>query len=119
MAYDEGLEERIDEILKDRSHVAPKKMFGGVAYLLHGNMAVGIVGNDLMVRVGKEAYAKALKQPNVREMDFTKKPIAGFVFVDAEGVDDDAALRKWVDAGMGYAATLPKKSAKKHPSRKG
>jgi hypothetical protein len=96
MAYDEGLAERIRSVLEGRPKVTEKKMFGGVAFLLGGKMFVGIVKGDLMVRVGPERYSDALKKSHVRPMDFTGKPMKGYVFVAPPGVDDDAALDRWV-----------------------
>src|SRR5690242_5929015 len=96
MSYDEGLAQRIREALEERRGVAEKKMFGGIAFLLNGSMFCGIVKEDLMVRVGPARYAEALEQAHARPMDFTGKPMAGYVFVAPEGVESDEALSKWV-----------------------
>ncbi|MEQ1833416.1 MAG: TfoX/Sxy family protein [Candidatus Eisenbacteria bacterium] len=106
MAYDEGLAERLAEILARRKGVTSKKMFGGLCYLLGGKMFVGIVKDTLMVRVGPAAYADALAQPHAREMDFTGKPMKGYVFVAPAGFDSDRDLRAWVDRALAFAATL-------------
>jgi TfoX/Sxy family transcriptional regulator of competence genes len=111
MAYDEGLAERIRGVIDGRSGVSEKKMFGGVAFLVHGNMFVGIVKDELMVRVGPEAHPAALKRPHVRPMDFTGKPMAGYVFVSPAGLDEDAELERWIDLGARFVATLPRKPA--------
>ena len=118
MAYDEGLAGRIRTVLDDERGVAEKKMFGGVAFLLHGKMFVGIVKNDLMVRVGPERYGESLKQPHVRPMDFTGKPMAGYVFVAPAGVSEEETLAAWIRHGLAFASTLPEKKAKP-PRRKG
>lgn len=108
MAYDEGLAERLGELLAGRNGVTQKKMFGGMCYLLHGKMFVGIVKRTLMVRVGPEGYADALKQPHAREMDFTGKPMKGYVFVEPAGFDSDADLRSWVERALQFVSTLPR-----------
>src|SRR5262245_32154189 len=109
MAYDEGLAQRIRELLDEETALAEKRMFGGVAFLVGGNMAVGIVKDELMVRVGPEAHAAALAEPHVRPMDFTKRPMKGFVFVAPPGFEDDADLARWVSRGVRVAASLPRK----------
>lgn len=106
MAYDEGLAERLAEILARRKGVTSKKMFGGLCYLLGGKMFVGIVKDTLMVRVGPAAYADALAQPRAREMDFTGKPMKGYVFVAPAGFDSERDLRAWVDRALAFVATL-------------
>lgn len=119
MAYDEGLAERIRSVVEGRSGVSEKKMFGGVAFLVHGNMFVGIVKDELMVRVGPERYPAALKHSHVRPMDFTGKPMVGYVFVAPAGLDEDAELERWIELGARFAATLPRKQGKspKKPKR--
>lgn len=109
MAYDEGLAERIRGLLEDRGKVSERRMFGGLAFLIRGHMTVGIVKEELMVRVGPETYPQVLREPNARAMDFTGRPMKGFVFVSAQGLDSDADLERWVERGVGYAASLPTK----------
>jgi TfoX/Sxy family transcriptional regulator of competence genes len=109
MPYDEGLAERIRESLEDRRGVTERKMFGGLAFLLRGNMFVGIVGRDLMVRVGPQAHENALSRPHARPMDFTGRPMRGFVFVAAPGYEFDADLRDWVARGVAFADPLQPK----------
>jgi TfoX/Sxy family transcriptional regulator of competence genes len=109
MAYDQGLAQRIREALDERSDVAEKKMFGGLAFLLAGNMCVGVVGDDLMVRVGPHAYDEALREPHARKMDFTGRPMKGLLFVATEGLEADADLRRWLERGIRFAAALPPK----------
>ncbi|HSK96785.1 MAG TPA: TfoX/Sxy family protein, partial [Euzebyales bacterium] len=93
MAYDEALAERVRELLAERTDVSERRMFGGLAFMVGGHMACGITGDDLMVRVGRDAYDEALDLPHTREMDFTGRPLTGIVYVDAAGTADDAALR--------------------------
>jgi TfoX/Sxy family transcriptional regulator of competence genes len=109
MPYDDGVAQRIRECLEGCSGVVEKKMFGGIAFMLNGNMCCGVVRDVLMVRVGKDNYAAMLGQPHAREMDFTGKPLAGFVYVEPEGFEDDADLAVWVRRGVEFAATLPPK----------
>lgn len=123
MAYDEGLATRIRARMDDPLGVSERAMFGGLAFLVYGNMCVGIVGNDLMVRVGAAAYEKALAEPFVRPMDFTGKPLQGFIYVDADGIDTDAQLDAWLDRARAFVSTLPpkdttKKSTTKKPSKR-
>lgn len=109
MAYDEGLAERIRERVGDTAGVKEKKMFGGLAFLLRGNMCVGVVGEELMVRVGPNAYADALARPHAREMDFTGKPMKGLVYVATEGIEADEDLDAWIGRGVAFADSLPAK----------
>ena len=109
MAYDEGLAQRIREALDERVDLTEKKMFGGLAFLLGGNMCAGIVGEELMVRVGPDAWQDALAQPHAREMDFTGRSMKGFVYVGCEGFDDDATLLAWLQRGVAFASSLPAK----------
>jgi TfoX/Sxy family transcriptional regulator of competence genes len=111
MAYDEGLAERIRGVLDDREGVVEQKMFGGVAFMMRGHMCVGIVKDELMVRVGPEAYDALVRQPHARTMDFTGRPMKGLLFVAAEGLERDSDLERWVERGLGYAASLPAKAA--------
>ena len=109
MAYDEGLAQRIREALADADGLMERRMFGGIAFMLHGNMAVGISGDELMVRVGPEGYDEALAQPHARVFDMTGRVMRGWVVVAAEGIADDAALDGWVEKGADYARSLPPK----------
>ncbi len=109
MAYDEGLAQRIREALADADGLSERRMFGGIAFMLHGNMAVGISGDELMVRVGPEAYDEALAQPHARVFDMTGRVMRGWVVVAAEGIADDGTLGEWVRRGANYARSLPPK----------
>ncbi len=109
MAYDEQLADRIRRAAGDELGVGEKKMFGGLCFLLHGNMAFGVVGDELMVRVGPDAWAEALRQPHAREMDFTGRSMKGFVYVGVDGLAEDADLQAWLDRGVAFAGSLPAK----------
>jgi TfoX/Sxy family transcriptional regulator of competence genes len=107
MAFDAALAQRIRNVLESESGVTEKHMFGGVVFILNGNMAVGVAGNDLMVRVGPERHEALLAAPHARAMDFTGKPMKGFIFVAPEGISRRAELVRWVRCGVDYAGTLP------------
>jgi hypothetical protein len=84
-------------------------MFGGIAFMLNGNMCCGVVKDDLMVRLAPDRSEEALQLPHARPMDFTGRPMKGFVFVEPAGVATDEALREWVKRGVEFASTLPAK----------
>ena len=109
MAYDHNLAQRIIEVLQGTPALDEKKMFGGVGYLIHGNMAVGVHGNDLMVRVGPENHAEAMKHPHTRPFDLTGRPMSGWLVVEAAGIEDPAVLAEWIQLGVTYAQSLPPK----------
>jgi TfoX/Sxy family transcriptional regulator of competence genes len=109
MPYDEGLAERIRGALDGRAGVSERRMFGGLAFLLRGNMALGVLGDELMVRVGPDGHARALRQPHAREMDFTGRPMKGFVYVACEGFESDRDLARWIERGVRFAESLPAK----------
>ena len=119
MAYDEGLAERIRGTLEEVAGVSEKRMFGGIAFLVRGHMAVGIVLDKLMVRVGPESYDRVLRERHARRMDFTGRPMKGFVYIVASGYESDADLQRWVDLGVGHVASLPAKAGgTSRPARK-
>jgi TfoX/Sxy family transcriptional regulator of competence genes len=112
MPIDENLVIRIRKILAKVDGVSEKKMFGGLCFLVNGNMALGLVKDDLMVRVGPDSYEKLLAQTYVRKMDFTGKPLKGFLYVAAKGTDSGKDLKKWVSKGIEFAMSLPSKDKK-------
>ena len=109
MAYDEALAARIRAALQDQDAVTERKMFGGIAFMVGGNMACGVIRDDLMVRVGPDAHDAAVTEPHVRPMDFAHRPMRGMVYVAPDGVRSDEALARWVHAGAALAASLPPK----------
>jgi hypothetical protein len=115
MAYDERIAARIRRVVANRRDVEELRMFGGLCFMVRGHMACGIVGDDLMVRVGPASYDEALAEPHVREMDFTGKPLRGMVYVDRNGTSGEAGLGRWVGRGVEHALSLPpkEKAAKK------
>jgi TfoX/Sxy family transcriptional regulator of competence genes len=112
MAYDERLAQRIRNALAGNPAITEKKMFGGIAFLHRGLMFVGVSDSSLMARIGKANHADSLSRTHVREMDFTGKPMQGYVFVDAQGIRTDAQLRFWLERCKRFVATLPPKSSK-------
>ena len=109
MAYDADLAERIRDALVGVPEVSERKMFGGIAFMVGENMAVGVIGSDLMARLGKEGADAALAEEGVRRMDFTGKPMKGYVFVDESALTDDGALANWVARCVEHAESLPPK----------
>lgn len=109
MAYDEGLAARIREHIGDHPTVVEKKMFGGVAYMFQGNMAVGVHKDSLMVRLGPDDHDKAMEEPGVSEFDLTGRSMRGWIVVDAEAITDEPTLGAWIDRGMKHAGSLPPK----------
>jgi len=118
MAYDEALADRIRRVLGARPDVVEKKMFGGLAFLQGGKMFIGIIKDELMARVGPQQHAAALARPNARTMDFTGRPMEGYVQVAAAGCRTEKAIRPWVDLSLAFVATLPAKKKKKPTGRK-
>lgn len=112
MAYDEGLAQRVREALEGTPGITERKMFGGLAFLLDGKMFVGISGAKLMARVGAERYEDALALPHVHEMDFTGKPMKGYVYVDPPGLAEDQALKAWVSWCAAFVDRLPLKGGR-------
>lgn len=109
MAYDEGAAERIRGVLASQAGIEEKNMFGGLAFMLNGHMCVGVVGERLMLRVGKEQYDAILLKQYVSVMDFTGKALPGFVYIDAEGFSEDDTLSEWIDIAKRFVLSLPPK----------
>jgi TfoX/Sxy family transcriptional regulator of competence genes len=109
VAYDEELATRIRAIVGRRSGVSEKKMFGSLAFLVGGNMFCGVVGGDLLVRVGPAAYEATLARPHARQMDFTGRPMKGIVYIAREGIASADDLRAWVGQGLKFGRSLPPK----------
>jgi TfoX N-terminal domain len=109
VAVDETLAARVRERVNRVPDWSEKRMFGGIAFLIDGNMAVGVSGHDLMVRVGPAADAEALSRPGARPFDMTGRPMAGWVLVGPEGYAEESAFAAWVDEGVAFAVSLPRK----------
>lgn len=109
MAFDEGLAERVRDLVGTTAGLSERKMFGGLCFMLQGNMSFGVVGSELMVRVGPDYYPEALALPHAREMDFTGRSMRGMVFVSEDGISEDEDLEHWLKRGMAFAGSLPPK----------
>jgi hypothetical protein len=114
VAYDEELAERVRRVLAGRRDFAEKPMFGGLTFMVAGHMCCGVVGHDLMVRVGPDRLDDALARPHVRLMDFTGRPSRGMVYVGAGGTGTAKAVAAWVDRGLAFVESLePRAPARK------
>jgi hypothetical protein len=109
MTYDQQLAMRVRSMLSEVPNLEEKVMFGGVGFMLHGNMACGVLGDELVVRVGAEGHDQALKHEHVREFDFTGRPMRGWICVSPEGIGPEQSLQGWIDLGISFARSLPKK----------
>jgi hypothetical protein len=109
MAFDEALAERVRVALADAPDLHERKMFGALAFMVSGHMTCGVTGHDLMLRLGAEGVAEALRDPHARPMDFTGRPLRSMVYIAAEGLRDEADLARWVGKARAFVATLPPK----------
>jgi TfoX/Sxy family transcriptional regulator of competence genes len=109
MAYDERLAQRVQLILNDVSGMVEKKMFGGVGYIVNGNMACGIIGDQLIVRLPEAEYDDALTQPHVNAFNMTGRTMKGWIVVNSAGTADDRDLKAWVERGLYFVQGLPPK----------
>ncbi len=109
MPYSRQLADRVRQTLGKQRGLAEKRMFGGVCFLLRGNMLAGIWEQSLIVRLGLDEAAKALKEPNVREFDVTGRPMRGWVIVDPDGLERDEQLAAWLARAQAFVETLPAK----------
>jgi len=110
LAYDEQLAERIRTILASVDAVSERRMFGGIAFMVGGNMACGVIGDELMVRVGADGHDDALREPHVRVMDFTNRPSRGMVYVGVPAITSDADLERWVSRASRSLSPCPRSS---------
>ena len=106
MAYDEELAARIRKCLSKKDKITELKMFGGLCFMIAGNMCCGVIKDNLIVRVGPERYENYLRESYARPMDFTGRALRGFVYVESEGYDTDESLKKWVGRGVEFASSL-------------
>jgi TfoX/Sxy family transcriptional regulator of competence genes len=114
MPYSTTLEDKIEEIVHQGDSIERKKMFGGICYLINGNMSFGIWKDYLIVRMGPDLAAEKLKQGHVRQFDITGKPMKGWVMIEKGSWNKRDELTRWLDIGRSFALSLPKKS----PQRK-
>jgi TfoX/Sxy family transcriptional regulator of competence genes len=109
MAFNEALAERIRQALVRRRKIEEKKMFGGIGFLLNGNMLVGVWNASLIVRLGPDEGDEALKEPHVKEFDITGRPMKGWVLVGPQGVADEEQLDGWIRRAVKFVGKLPAK----------
>ena len=110
MSYNEKLVERVRKLLPKA--IEEKKMFGGLSFLFHGKMFCGVLKDDLVVRINKNDYEKFVSKPHVRPMDFTGKPMKGFLYVSSGGYKEDKELTEWIEVGFRYVLSLNEKKNK-------
>ncbi|MBP2676567.1 MAG: methyltransferase [Deltaproteobacteria bacterium] len=109
MAIDEAVAGRIRKALTESPDVVEKRMFGGIAFMVRGNMCCGVIGDRLMLRVGPKGYESALSRPHVSAMDFTGRPMKGMVYVEAAGFASPRDLKTWIERAMEFTLSLPAK----------
>ena len=109
MAYDQDLASEIRAHIGEHPALTEREMFGGIAFMIGGNMAVGVTGDDLMVRVGKDAHDEAEARPGARMFDLSARPMRGWIVVAPEGFSTETELAAWIDQGVAYAESLPAK----------
>ncbi|MHC9063568.1 TfoX/Sxy family protein [Nitrospira sp. CMX1] len=111
MAFDQDLALRVRRLLEKQDGISERKMFGGLAFLLKGKMFCGVLGGDLVTRLGAEQAQSALKRPHIRPMDFTGRPMKGYVYVAPEGLKTDRALETFLRRAIAYTSSLSEKSS--------
>jgi len=111
MVYNERLADRIRKVLQDHNGVTETKMFGGLAFMLYGNLCCGVIGDRMLIRTGPDFYDTALKKPHVKPMDFTGRILRNFVYVDSDGIQSDEALLEWINHAITLVLSLPRKAS--------
>lgn len=109
MAYDEDLAQRVRLLMKRRKGFSERKMFGGICFMLHGNMCCGVTRDRLMLRLGEKNAQKALQEPDTKEMDFTGKPLKSMIYVEQAGYESTEDLKYWINQAVKFAQSLPPK----------
>lgn len=109
MPYDERLADRVRRLLARRRGVAERQMFGGLAFMVRGHMCCGVLKDNLVLRLGPERWERALARSHVRPMDFTGRPLTGFIYVRPEGYRTERFLKGWVSQAEEFVAALPAK----------
>lgn len=117
MAFDETLAKRVRRHFDRRTDFVEKHMFGGVCFMIRGRMCCGIIDSSLMVRLDPDEADRVVDHPHVRPMDFTGRPMRGYLFVDPEGIESPKALKSWIDRCVAHVETMPLKKAKRPPAR--
>ncbi|HEX5131073.1 MAG TPA: TfoX/Sxy family protein [Candidatus Krumholzibacteria bacterium] len=109
MTFNEITASRIRQAMQGTPGVTERNMFGGISFMLAGNMCCGVIEDNLVVRVGPGQYEDVLREPHARPMDFTGRPLTGFVYVERAGYETPAALIRWIERGVEFVRTLPGK----------
>jgi TfoX/Sxy family transcriptional regulator of competence genes len=109
MAYDQALAERVRNTITGETGWVAKEMFGGIGFMLHGNMACGVIDDSLIVRVGPDTYEAALEEQHTRVFDMTGRPMRGWVAVDPPGLSTESDVHSWIQRGINFTMTLPAK----------
>ncbi len=109
MAYDQALADRVRKTIAGKTGWVAKEMFGGIGFMLHGNMACGVIDDNLIVRAGPEAYESSLEEPHARVFDTTGRPMRGWVTIDSAGLSMESDLHSWIQRGIKFTMTLPAK----------
>ena len=109
MAIDEAVAGRVRKALTESPDVVEKRMFGGIAFMVRGNMCCGVIGDRLMLRVGPKGYETALSRSHARAMDFTGRPMKGMVYVEPAGFASPRDLKTWIERAMEFVLSLPAK----------
>ena len=117
MAFDETVANRVRQALSQHCDFDERRMIGGLAFMVRGHMCCGIVGAEIMVRVGRDGYTKALAAPHARAMDFTGRPLTGMVYVAPAGFRTEKALDAWVGRGLAFIASLPARAPRKRVAK--
>lgn len=109
MAYDESVAARVREVMKRRKGVGEQKLFGGIAFMLNGNMCCGVLGDELIVRLGNDGVLEALEEDHTRPFDFTGRVIKSMLYIEPNGFATEAALKGWAERAVRFTRTLPEK----------
>jgi hypothetical protein len=109
MAYNPALADRVKKLIQTKKKLQEKKMFGGIAFLLNGNMCCGVHGDEVILRVDPEKYEKLLARANIREFDLTGRPMKGWLLLNSKGARKSSDLKPWIKETVGFAETLKKK----------
>ena len=117
MSYDEKTAERVRQVLANQHGLVERKMMGGLCFMVGGHMSCGVTGHALLIRVGPENYHRTLALAHVRPLEFAGRRPTGFILVDPAGHRTPAAFAKWIQRGLDFVSTLPRKNAARTGTR--
>ncbi len=118
MAFDEEVADRVRGAVASHDGLSERKMFGGLCLMVNGNMFAGIIGDELMLRVGPQRFEELLAKPGARPMDFTGRPMNGYLYVSPHAFATDKALSTWLEDALGFVETLPAKQPGQKASKR-